>query len=142
MSAHLFVFPTSLPSTYESWQQSVDKLGLPATLLKSGVIGSGENLSTTVRFASQADYVECYERDFEDFNKILSDLLAPALSTRSISLDFIYSSKGLAAALVLTAGLMIDYEALCYMDWQSRGFMSIEEVLSMLEEIMTIQRLG
>lgn len=142
MSAHLCVFPTSLPPTYESWQKSVDKLGLAATLLNSGAIGSGVSSPLTVKFSNQEDRVECQNRDIEDFNDILLSLPAPAIGTRSICLDFIYGSKGLAAALVLTAGLMIDYEALCYMDWQDTGFMNLEEVLSMRREIMTIQRLG
>lgn len=129
MSAHLLVFPTALPKTYADWQASLDKLDLPVKILTDGLVETSERLQVDIQIEGREAFVECYFEDPNSFNKMLDDLLRPTIDGRDICLDFIYGSKGLAPSLALTAALMTDYGALCYVDFASHGFVDIEEVL-------------
>jgi hypothetical protein len=129
MSAHLLVFPTALPKTYADWQASLDKLYLPVKILTDGLVETSGRLQVEVQVEGRPAFFECYFEDPNSFNKILDDLLRPTIDGRDICLDFIYGSKGLAPSLALTAALMTDYGALCYVDFASHGFVDIEEVL-------------
>lgn len=129
MSAHLFVFPTALPKTYADWQASLDKLDLPVKILTDGLVETSERLQVDVQVEGREAFVECYFKDPHSFNKTLDNLLRPTIDGREICLDFVYHSTGLAPSLALTAAVMADYGALCYVDFASHGFVDIEEVL-------------
>ncbi|MDQ5965399.1 MAG: hypothetical protein QG625_1554 [Cyanobacteriota bacterium erpe_2018_sw_39hr_WHONDRS-SW48-000098_B_bin.30] len=129
MSAHLLVFPTSLPKTYADWQASLDKLDLPVKILTDGLVETSERLQVDIQVEGRPAFIECYFEDPNSLNKTLDALLRPTIDGRAICLDFVYHSTGLASSLALTAALMADYGALCYVDFASHGFVDIEEVL-------------
>lgn len=133
MSAHLLVFPESLPLTYQDWQLSIDKFGLGVKLQESGLTNSNIKSPLVVKFQDREDTVSCWQEKVETLSKSLLDVLMPTVSNRHICLDFDYGATGLIAALSLTAGLMKDYGALCYVDFRSYGFVSLEEVVADLE---------
>lgn len=139
MSAHLLVFPDSLPDSYESWQGSVNKLGLKATIIKTGLIDHHIDSPLTVKFENLEDTVECLHEDILALNRNLKDLLFPTINNRDICIDFIYHSTGLAAALVLAAGLIADHKAICYMDFQGHGFIDLKEALDILNVTILLE---
>jgi hypothetical protein len=120
---------TALPKTYADWQASLDKLDLPVKILTDGLVETSGRLQVEVQVEGRPAFFECYFEVPNSFNKTLDDLLRPTIDGRDICLDFIYGSKGLAPSLALTAALMADYGALCYVDFASHGFVDIEEVL-------------